>query len=147
MKKNLFLSVLVGSVTSGGLFLIILCLLWFESTARVGFTVAYFWIAPALLLQGRPPSAAVSDIGVGPPDLTTWIICILFWAIIGALIYIRICRMISNRHLILILIFFPVIGLLFCCGHSLYYGKSDDQPITVTRIPLSQSTDSTNQPN
>ena len=100
MKKKLFLSALVGSVTSGGLFVVILCLLWLVPAAGVGMTAAYFWIAPALLLQGRSPSAAVYDAGVAPPDLTTWIICFLLWAVVGALIYIWIHRMISKRHLI-----------------------------------------------
>ena len=97
MKKKVLWIALVGSVTSIGLFLIILGLLWFLP-ASFGLTVAYLWIAPALLLQGRAPSEAAYDAGVGPPDLTTWIICFLFWAVAGGLLYLWIRRMVVVRR-------------------------------------------------
>ena len=97
MKKKVFWTAFVGSVTSIGLFLIILGLLSFVP-ASFSLTAAYLWIAPALLLQGRAPSEAAYDAGVGPPDLTTWIICFLFWAVAGGLLYLWIRRMVVVRR-------------------------------------------------
>ena len=97
MKKKVLWTALVGSVASIGLFLIILGLLSFGPDS-FSLTVAYLWIAPALLLQGRAPSEAAYDAGVGPPDLTTWIICFLFWAVAGGLLYLWIrCMVVARR--------------------------------------------------
>lgn len=91
MKRRVLLSVLVGVMTSVGLFLLVLGLLWLVP-ASVSLTAAYVWVAPALLLQGRSPSEAAYDAGVGPPDVTTWFLCFLFWALAGGLIFFSICR-------------------------------------------------------
>jgi hypothetical protein len=99
MKKMFFLSSLAGSVTSGGLFFVCLSLVWLEPVDGVGLTAFYLWIAPGLLIQGRSPSEAVYDIGVAPPDLTTWIICFLFWVMVGVLLNICIGRILARRRL------------------------------------------------
>jgi hypothetical protein len=82
---------------SAGLFSIILGLVSFASTA-VGLTAAYLWVAPALLLQARAPSEAASDTSVGPPDLTTWIVCFLFWAVVGAFLSLWVRRLLVPRQ-------------------------------------------------
>jgi O-antigen ligase len=97
MKTKVLWAVIGGSAFSAGLFAIVLGLVSFASTA-VGLTVAYLWVAPALLLQARAPSEAATDTGVGPPDLATWIVCFLFWAIIGTLLCQWMCRMLALRH-------------------------------------------------
>ena len=91
MKKRVLWSVLVGVTTSVGLFLVVLGLLWLVPTST-SLTVAFLWVAPALSLQGRPPSEAAYDAGVGPPDVITWLLCFLFWALVGGLIYFCIRR-------------------------------------------------------
>ena len=92
MKTKVLWSVIGGSATSVGLFAIILGLLSLASTS-VGLTAAYIWVAPALLLQARAPSEAASDTSVGPPDLTTWIVCFSFWAVVGALLSLWVLRL------------------------------------------------------
>jgi predicted cobalt transporter CbtA len=92
MKTKVLWCVIAGSATSMGLFAIILGLLSFASTS-VGLTAAYIWVAPALLLQARRPSEAASDTSVGPPDLATWIVCFLFWAVVGALLSLMVRRL------------------------------------------------------
>jgi len=85
------------AATSGGLFLIILALVSFASTA-VGLTAAYLWVAPGLLLQGRTPSQAASDTGVGPPDIAAWIVCFLFWAVVGGCVWLWLRRVLTARR-------------------------------------------------
>ena len=97
MKTKILWPVIGGGAISIGLFTIILGLVSFASTA-IGLTAAYLWVAPALLLQARAPSEAASDTGVGPPDLTTWIVCFLFWAIVGALLILCMRRMLPQRQ-------------------------------------------------
>jgi hypothetical protein len=91
MKKRILWSVLTGATTSVGLFLVVMGLHWL-APASVSLTVAFCWIAPALLLQGRAPIEAAYDAGVGPPDVTTWFLCFLFWALVGGFIYFCIPR-------------------------------------------------------
>jgi len=95
--KKAFRTILVGSVTSVSLFLVILGMVSFLPSG-IGLTAAYLWVAPALLLQGRAPGEAASDTGVGPPDLTTWFICFLFWAAAGGLFYLTAFRMLTWRR-------------------------------------------------
>ena len=95
MKKRVLWSVLIGVMTSVGLFLVVLGLLWLVPSL-VSLTVAFLWIAPALLLQGRAPSEAAYDAGVAPPDVTTWLLCFFFWALVGGLICFCIRRRANN---------------------------------------------------
>ena len=97
MKTKALWSIIGGCATSAGLFAVDLGLLSFASNA-VGLTAAYLWVAPALLLQGRAPREAASDTSVGPPDLTTWIVCFLFWAMAGALLCLWVRRMLALRQ-------------------------------------------------
>lgn len=69
----------------------------------IGLIVMFLWVAPALLLQGRAPTEAGFHVGVAPPDLRTWIICFLFWAVVGGLLYLWTRRRVTHaapvRHL------------------------------------------------